>query len=236
MGIVGLVSGRLTERYARPSFIVCLDPTEAKGSARSIASVHIVEALDGAASTLLRYGGHRAAAGFSLDGARFDDFAAAISASVAAQLGAATRERLIAIDGEITAAECVPATCDLLDLLEPCGQGNAAPVLAMRDCAVLSTTTFGAESQHVRLALADGAGIVEATAFFKPRLAEHLPRGRRVDVCIALERDEWQGQVRVRARLRDIRPARAAGVVEVAGTPVGHTSVAALPAQAAPAG
>jgi single-stranded-DNA-specific exonuclease len=220
MGIVGLVAGRLTERYARPSFIVCLDPAEAKGSARSIASVHIVEALDGAASTLLRYGGHRVAAGFSLEAARFDEFADAVRAAVAAQLGDAPRERVVAIDGEITTAECVPDTCDLLDRLEPCGQGNAAPVLAMRDCTVLSTSTFGAESQHLRVALSDGKGIVEAIAFFKPLLAGHLPRGRRVDVCIALERDEWQGMVRVRARLRDIRPVRMEPTVELSGTPV----------------
>jgi single-stranded-DNA-specific exonuclease len=232
MGIVGLVAGRLTERYARPSFVVCLDPGEAKGSARSTAAVHIVEALDGAASTLLRYGGHRVAAGFSLEAARFDEFGQAIGAAVAAQLGDAPRERVIAIDGEITTADCSPATCDLLDLLEPCGQGNAAPVLAMRDCVVLSTTTFGAESQHLRVALGDGAGIVEAIAFFKPQLAAHLPRGRRVDVCVALERDEWQGQVRVRARLRDIRPARAAAVVEVSGTPVPRAAPASLAAGA----
>jgi single-stranded-DNA-specific exonuclease len=236
MGIVGLVAGRLTERYARPSFIVSLDPSEAKGSGRSTASVHIVEALDGAASTLLRYGGHRAAAGFSLEAVRFDDFAQAISAAVAAQLGDAARERVIAIDGEITTADCTPGTCDLLDLLEPCGQGNTAPVLALRDCVVLSTTTFGAESQHLRLALADGAGIVEAIAFFKPQLSSHLPRGRRVDVCVALERDEWQGQVRVRARLRDIRPARATPVVEVSGTPVTRTVPSTLTAGAPSAG
>jgi single-stranded-DNA-specific exonuclease len=226
MGIVGLVAGRLTERYARPSFVVCLDPVEAKGSARSIPGVHIVEALDGAASTLLRYGGHKVAAGFSLDAARFDEFAAAIRAAVAAQVGDAPRERVVAIDGDITTADCVPATCDLLDRLEPCGQGNSAPVLAMRDCTVLSTNTFGAESQHLRVALSDGNGIVEAIAFFKPQLADHLPRGRRVDVCIALERDEWQGMVRVRARLRDIRPARPIAVVEVRGVPVAQETSA----------
>jgi single-stranded-DNA-specific exonuclease len=218
MGIVGLIAGRLTERYARPSFVVCLDPAEAKGSARSIPGVHIVEALDGAASTLYRYGGHRVAAGFSLDAARFDEFASAVSAAVARQLGDAARERVVAIDGEITTAECNPDTCDLLDGLEPYGIGNAAPVLAMRDCTVLSTSTFGAESQHVRVVLSDGAGLVEAIAFFKPDLPAHLPRGRRVDVCIALERDEWQGQVRVRARLRDIRPARPGAAIEVVGT------------------
>jgi hypothetical protein len=62
----------------------------------------------------------------------------------------------------------------------------------------------------VKVALRDGGrGTVEAIAFNKPGLAEHLPRGRRIDICFGLERDSWQGQVRVRARLRDLRPARA---------------------------
>jgi single-stranded-DNA-specific exonuclease len=234
MGIVGLVAGRLSERYARPSFIVCLDPGEAKGSARSIGGVHIVEALDGAAATLIRYGGHRVAAGFSLDAQRFADFSRAVSAAVAAQLGAAPRERVVAIDGEITSADCIPATCDMLDGLEPCGVGNASPVLALRDCTVLSTTTFGGDSQHVRMALRDEVGLVEAIAFFKPQLAAHLPRGRRVDACVALERDEWQGQVRVRARLRDIRPARPAPVVEVSGTPIARGAGSSHPSGAQP--
>src|SRR6202030_4198830 len=74
MGIVGLVAGRLAERYARPAFVVCLDPAEAKGSARSVPGVHIVRALDAAAGALLRYGGHVAAAGFSLEAGRFAEF------------------------------------------------------------------------------------------------------------------------------------------------------------------
>jgi len=63
-----------------------------------------------------------------------------------------------------------------------------------------------------------GTGIFEGIAFFKPGLAEHLPRNRRVDVCVALERDEWQGQVRVRAKLRDIRPAQVMPVLELSGS------------------
>ena len=94
--------------------------------------------------------------------------------------------------------------------MEPCGIGNPTPLLAIRGCEVVSTQTFGREGQHVKVALRDGErGTVEAIAFSKPGLAEHLPRGRRIDVCFALERDSWQGQVRVRARLRDLRPARA---------------------------
>lgn len=211
MGIVGLVAGRLMERYGRPTFIVCLDAGEAKGSARSVRGVHIVRALDHAAPTLLRYGGHAAAAGFSMTADNFAEFALLIEEACAEQLGDAPRERVFAIDGEITCADTTPELCDAIAEMEPCGMGNPQPMLMIRDCEVLSTSAFGAEKQHIRLALGDGGGgILEAIAFHKPQLAQHLPRGRRIDACFALEKDVWQGQVRVRARLRDVRPAQPA--------------------------
>jgi single-stranded-DNA-specific exonuclease len=209
MGIVGLVAGRLAERYARPTFIACLDPVEAKGSARSAGGVHIVKALDGAATSLLRYGGHAAAAGFSLDAARFDEFRELITASVGEQNAGIERQRDFSIDCEISGIDVTPELCKALDRLEPSGQGNPAPLLAVCGARVLGTTTFGSDRQHIRVALATGSGIVEAIAFNKPNLADHLPRGRLVDACFGLEIDSFQGFQRVRARLRDLRPAKA---------------------------
>jgi single-stranded-DNA-specific exonuclease len=209
MGIVGLVAGRLAERYARPAFVACLDPAEAKGSARSAGRVHIVRALDGAAPALLRYGGHAAAAGFSLDASRFDEFRELISAAVGEQNGGTERRRDFAIDCEVSGLDVTPELCRALDQLEPCGQGNPAPLLSVRGARVLGTSTFGSEGQHVRVALATGNGIVEAIAFNKPNLADHLPRGRLIDACFGLELDSFQGLERVRARLRDLRPAQA---------------------------
>ena len=231
MGVVGLAAGRLAERYARPTFVVCLDPDEAKGSARTVPPVHIVTALDGAAHTLRRYGGHRAAAGFSLDADRFEDFAAAISASVAAQQQGVVRERLFTVDAAIAPADCTEASCDLLDQLEPYGMGNPAPTLAMLDARILSSRSFGSDSQHLGVWLAaaepppgeEGYGpVVEAIAFFKPGVVAHLTPQRRVDVLVSLERDEWQGESRIRARLRDIRPAQSTAVppLEVRGVAV----------------
>ncbi|MFN2568138.1 MAG: single-stranded-DNA-specific exonuclease RecJ [Candidatus Dormibacteria bacterium] len=206
MGIVGLVAGRLAERFARPAFIVCLDPTEAKGSTRSVPGVHIVRALDGAAAALRRYGGHAAAAGFSLDAERFEDFSARVSEAVAQQLAGSPRRRTFAIDTDVTCAEVTVELCRELDALEPCGQGNHQPLLALRGCRVVGTSAFGTDRQHVRLILGDDAGMVEAIAFNKPHLEAHLPRGRRIDACIALELDIWDGAQRVRGRLRDLRP------------------------------
>jgi single-stranded-DNA-specific exonuclease len=211
MGIVGLVAGRLAERYARPAFIVCLDPSEAKGSARSVGGVHIVRALDRAAPALLRYGGHTAAAGFSLDASRFDEFRRLICAAVGAQLGGAKRERVFVIDSDISAVDATPRLCHELERLQPCGLGNQEALLALHGARVLGTSMFGADNQHVRVALAgESGGMLEAIAFHKPRLAAHLPRGRVIDTCFSLEMDSWQGQLRVRARLRDVKPAAVA--------------------------
>src|ERR1700689_5850659 len=129
--------GRIAERYARPTFLACLGPVEAKGSARSSGGVHIVKALDGAATSLLRYGGHAAAAGFSLDASRFEEFRQLITASVAEQNAGAERERDFSIDCEISGIEVTPELCKALDQLEPSGQGNPAPLLAVCGARVL---------------------------------------------------------------------------------------------------
>jgi single-stranded-DNA-specific exonuclease len=217
MGIVGLVAGRLAERYARPAFVACLDPVEAKGSARSAGGVHIVRALDGAAPALLRYGGHAAAAGFSLEASRFDEFRERISAAVAEQNAGIERQRDFQIDCAVSGLDVTPELCRALDQLEPSGQGNPAPLLAVLGAQVLGTSTFGSEGQHIRVNLAAGSGIFEAIAFNKPNLADHLPRGRLVDACFGLELDSFQGFQRVRARLKDLRPAQEA---TLSGRPV----------------
>jgi hypothetical protein len=90
-------------------------------------------------------------------------------------------------------------------------------LLSVRGARVLGASTFGSEHHHIRVALATGDGIIESIAFNKPELAErlsdHLPRGRIVDACFGLDLDSFQGFVRVRARLRDLRPAREATLV-----------------------
>ena len=227
MGIVGLVAGRLVERYARPAFIVSLDAQEAKGSARSVRGVHIVKALDQASPTLLRYGGHVMAAGFSLDPARFDDFTQCITEAIAAQLGDAPRERVFTIDAVVGLRDITTALVTELAVLEPCGQGNPEPLLALTGAVIAGTGTFGVDRKHVRVYLGDGTGSppVEAIAFNKPGLCAHLPVGRRVDAIFGLEIDRWDGVERVRCRLRDLRPERAA-TVQLTGAVVAGAATA----------
>jgi single-stranded-DNA-specific exonuclease len=154
---------------------------------------------------------------------RFDDFARAVSDAVAEQLQGAARERVFHVDAVLHVADLSPQLCTELAVMEPCGQGNPEPLLALLGCRVLSASTFGAERQHVRVALTDDSGaVVEAVAFNKPGLAGHLPRGRIIDVCFGADLDTWDGMERVRLRLRDVRPGR-----EPAATQTGHATSAA---------
>jgi single-stranded-DNA-specific exonuclease len=220
MGIVGLVAGRLAERYARPTFVASLEGSEAKGSARSVRGVHLVRALGAAGGCLLRYGGHALAAGYSLDPARLPEFAELVGAAVADQLGDAPRERVHTVEATVTVGDLLPALCAELGRLEPCGQGNPEPLLCLRAAAVLSASSFGARGQHLRVTLTDaGGGVVEAVAFNKPGLVAHLPRGRRIDALFGADLDRWDGVERVRLRLRDLRPAREAATDAVAPVP-----------------
>ncbi|MEA2616273.1 MAG: single-stranded-DNA-specific exonuclease [Chloroflexota bacterium] len=217
MGIVGLVAGRLAERYARPTFIASLEGEEAKGSARSVRGVHLVRALGEASDCLLRYGGHAVAAGFSLEHGRLEEFAGRITAAVAAQLGDAPRERTHTVEATIGVADLVPELCAELGRLEPCGQGNHEPLLCLRGATVVGASSFGASRQHLKVNLTDASGrVVEAVAFNKPGLAGHLPRGRRIDALFGADLDRWNGVERVRLRLRDLRPAREALAAAVA--------------------
>lgn len=206
MGIVGLIAGRLAERYGCPTFVVCLDPTEAKGSARSAGAVHLVTALEGAHSELIRFGGHHMAAGFSLDAHNFDAFAAAVTVSVGEQWGQRDRERVVDIDWVGKASDFGEDLVEQLGRLEPCGMANPAPVLALCDATVVSVRTFGA-GQHLETTLATADGVITAIAFNKPQWVAHLPKGRVIDVCGQLHVSEFRGDRTIGLLLRDLRVA-----------------------------
>ncbi len=209
MGIVGLVAGRLMERYARPTFAVALDPQEAKGSGRSLPGIPILDLLKGGDAHLAKYGGHAAAAGFSLDAASFPAFRDALISHAAAQGLPSDPSRTFAIDGILLGKEVALDTVSHLESLEPFGFGNPLPQFALLDCQVRRTRTFGQERSHLGITVATGDGAhVELIAFNKADIQHHLPEGRSVDCCVTLERNSWNGNDSPQLLLKDIQPHR----------------------------
>ncbi len=210
MGIVGLVAGRLAERYGCPAFIASLDPHESKGSARSAGDIHLVDVLDQAASTMLRYGGHKLAAGFSLEEKHFPEFTEAILAAVEQRWKGRSRERVFRIDITLPLGEANAHLMEQVAALEPFGQGNAEPLVAFMGCEIVESRCFGAGDAHVRMTVGGAGNFLEAVAFNRPGLAVHLYPGRIVDLCGTLSVNRWRGEERMQLLIRDVQPATGA--------------------------
>ncbi len=204
-GILGLAAGKLKDLYYRPVLVVELGSEEVRGSARSIPEFHITEALDRCADLLLRYGGHAAAAGFTLRHDRLPALRRRLNAFAAQVLHPDDRIPKLTVDAIVPLRDMDYALLGKLQELEPTGAGNEPPVLAVPNLMVRQIRRLGSNGEHLRLILSDGYLTIDAIAFRQGHLAEGL--GMRVDVAGYLEDNIWQDQRRLQLRLCDIRPA-----------------------------
>jgi single-stranded-DNA-specific exonuclease len=204
-GIVGLVAGRLTERYYRPSVVVEKDGEICKGSCRSVKEFHITSALDECRDLLVRHGGHAAAAGFTVQSENLDRLMQRLSQVAKRELEGKELIPALEIDADVPLAEMNWATLEWLQKLEPCGEENPMPLFLSRGVPVRDVRLVGSEGRHLKLMLGEGSGICDAIAF---RQGERMAKlGDRVDVVYHLEVNEWNGEQRLQLNVQDIRAA-----------------------------
>ena len=204
-GVIGIVASRLVEEFGRPAVLIALDGETGKGSGRSISKLHLRDALEECSDLLVRFGGHRMAAGVTIERERVADFARRFNEVAAAHL---TPDDLIPdvfIDLEV-AIEC--ANDDLEKMLrhfEPFGVGNPTPVLVARGVRLAGEPrTVGANG--LKLRLSTGAGELEAIGWGMAQRFDEFKGVPLVDIAFRLERDEFRGTSRLQARIADITP------------------------------
>jgi single-stranded-DNA-specific exonuclease len=204
-GVVGLVAGRLCEEFNRPVLVLEQGLEMCKGSARSIPSFNIIEALTDCADLLERFGGHRQAAGFSIKPSHLPALTERLEALAAAKLQEAELQPRLDIDAEISLAHFVEAYQDQRRL-EPFGSENPTPLYLTRNLSVRAADPVGADGMHLRIRLYDPQdGSYADGIFFREGLrAAELYLNRKVDIVYSIEVNEWQGQSRLQMRIRDI--------------------------------
>lgn len=208
-GLVGLVAGRLTERFQRPAFVMTIDKDGiATGSARSIPSVDLGSVVRAAVEEglFVKGGGHAMAAGFSLDRAKQSEAAAFLTGQLSGAVSIASENRTLGLDGALSAGAVTPDLLDLLDRAGPYGPGHARPRFAFPAHRVSGVRAFGAG--HMRCTLhAGGGGRIDAVAFRVDGspLGEMLlgSEGRRLHVAGHLRRSVWQGRTRIELMIED---------------------------------
>ncbi len=212
-GVVGIVAGRLKEKFGRPAFAIALEPGGiGTGSGRSIAGVDIGRAVRRAVTEglLLKGGGHAMAAGVTLRKGALAELRAFLEATLGADVAAARHANGLMIDGAVTAAA---ANADLVAMIEragPFGSGNPDPVIALPAHTVTYAEEVGQAHMRVRLKSADGSAL-NAIAFRsvgqKLGTALRNSRGQRVHAAGTFALDRWRGEERVQFKLADIAPA-----------------------------
>jgi single-stranded-DNA-specific exonuclease len=209
-GVVGIVAGRLKERFNKPALVAGFEGGMGRGSARSIAGVDIGAIMRAAheKGLLESGGGHAMAAGFSLTAAKLDAFRAFLMArDITAPLDAAIE---LSLDVAISPAGATPELVEHIERIGPFGAGNPEPFIVIPDARVVFADVVGKD--HVRLRLAGGDGArLDAIAF---RVADQplgkgllASRGKQIHAAGRLKRDEWNGKVRVQLQIEDAAPA-----------------------------
>jgi len=199
-GVVGIVASRLVERYHRPTILMALqDDGTAKGSGRSIPGFHLLDALHACAPFLLRYGGHRVAAGVSLDVKQVAAFAHAFEQAATSRLDQQSLIPRLLLDVELEPEELTTTLVEDLQRLAPFGAGNPEPLVCIRGLQVMERKLIG--SDHLRLRLARGRQYINAIAW---RMAgRQLPE--LIDVAGIPEIDTWGGGARLQLRIKDFK-------------------------------
>ena len=204
-GVVGIVSSRLVERYYRPTILLAaLEDGTAKGSGRSIIGFHLLNALHGCAGHLLRYGGHRVAAGVTIKQASLEQFKDDFEQAATAAL---TPEQLVPellLDAELNPADLQPGLVHELQQLAPFGMANPEPVLLLRQCQVSAIRTFG--DNHLKFTVRLGKVDCQVVGW---RMADQADLPAVVDLACVPELNSWGGEERLQLRLKAVRPAEA---------------------------
>lgn len=202
-GVIGIVASRIVEEFGRPTILIALEGETGKGSGRSISRFHLRDALEKCEDILLRYGGHKMAAGVTIDRHRVADFARRFNEVAASQLTPDDLVPDIHIDLEV-AIEC--ANDDLEKMLrhfEPFGVGNPTPVLVAR-AVRLAAAPKVVGKDGLKLRLDTGSGVLEAIGWGMADRSAEFDTANPVDIAFRLERDEYRGESRLQARIADI--------------------------------
>jgi len=206
-GVIGIVASRVVEQTGRPAVLIAVQDGIGKGSGRSIPAFDLHGALQACGDLLIKHGGHRAAAGLTIDAGQLDVFSARFNEVARERLTADDLVPDIRVDLELPLDEATDEMETLLRHLEPCGIGNARPVFMARGVSIVGgPDRIGADGVKLRLATARGP--LEAVGWGLAHRAGELAAARSgtLEIAYKLDRNEYRNASTLQAEIVDFRP------------------------------
>ena len=218
-GVIGIVAARIAERHHRPTVLIALEGDEGTGSGRSIPGFDLLAGLTAGCDELLRYGGHRAAAGLSIARTRVEAFRAAFVAHAASTLTPADLVRTERIDAVAPGDTLRLELAEELERLKPFGMGNPSVSLLVPAALLADPRPMG-EGRHVAFSLAAGGARSRCVRFGAGSTLPAEP-GEPVDAAVRLEVNRYNGSTEPRLLLRNV--VRCSATIDVIGEPAWNT-------------
>ena len=198
-GILGLVAGKLSNQFNRPSFVIGAASHGLAGSGRSIVGFDMMAALDQVKDLFSKYGGHPQACGITFIAAKskkslIDQFKKRIEEYAAQKLKDKDLISKTKVSLELKLADITWDLIRNINQLEPFGQANPKPVFLSRRVKILSTRLLGSNGDHIKLSLEQDHTIQEAIAFRCAPHIKNIKRGDIIDIIYNIEINQWQGR------------------------------------------
>ncbi len=200
-GVIGIVASRLVERFHRPVLLAAFDGDEGKGSARSVPGFNLYDALHACGESLVAYGGHAVAAGFSVRRTAFEDFVRRFEQVCTASSDLARAEPIRSYDAETSLDQLALPVIETLESFTPFGAGNPEPLVCLREVRVQQLQSLN--GGHLRFTVRQDGVTLPGIAFgFAPRRDELQGE---LDLLVAPQVNRWNGRSSVQLVVKDLR-------------------------------
>jgi len=207
-GVIGIVASKLVDAFHRPAIVLSVEDGVAHGSCRSISKFNMLGALERCAPMLMRFGGHKQAAGLALEAGRIREFRAAVNAVADETLGPDDLMPRLKIDSDLTFRDITGGVAAGIVSLAPFGAGNPRPVFAARGVEIIDGPRKLKE-RHLKMALKQDGRIFRAVAWRSAERYDDLDArrasGGAIDVAFSLEQNQYNGETYVELTLADLK-------------------------------
>jgi single-stranded-DNA-specific exonuclease len=201
-GVIGIVASRIVDLYHRPTILIALKEGNGRGSGRSIPKFNLHDALHACSEHLLKFGGHKLAAGLAIEESTLETFVQRFDEIARGALTDSDLAPDLMIDAELSGEEITLDLAETVEGLAPFGMGNPEPVFMIRRAIIVDRQIL--KECHLKLRLEVGDTVVDAIGF---NMAQGKDLPGTIDIVFTLGQNTWNGRTAIQLRLKDFREA-----------------------------
>lgn len=204
-GIIGLIAGKMTEKFSKPSIVISVGPTTSKASARSLPGFNITDFIKEFKEDLLELGGHPLAAGFALESSKIEIVKNKMQMKAKSILENTSLEKIIEIDTFLPVSLLSLESKFMIDEFSPFGLANQKPTFAVKKAVFKNYRFLGKESEHLKMYFSSDNKELEVLAWGKSKLIKDYTLGDEIDLAFSLDSNHYQGRDNLQLILKDIK-------------------------------